>query len=436
MPLKTKSKKRTKLKALLDDTRVLLLISFILACIFWVTFASSSTEESTTIIANIPVNIELPEQAVNNGLKVYRGGDTTVSVHIKGNRMTVGSISQADIQVFAQNTSAVTVADTYAISLSAKKIGMKTDYEIVSVSPPVINIMVDKERQQRFAIEKNIDTSGVTFPESKDSSITGYYLSKPTLSAESVTVIGPEQEVKKIAKAQVSDVITGQQSENITQTLDIDLLDSDGEEIKSDLIQISQKTVSSTIQILPEKEVSIIPNFINVPSGVNIDTLVSVKPSLIKIASSQDELKNISSITLDAIDFKSLDPTKTQITCDITLPTGFVNINNETQARVSLNLSKYSSKNFTVSDFDIKSIPAGYTAEVSTSSIPVAIAGESSELNEISDDNIKAVVDLENITNVFEGSQEVNAEVDLSSLKSCWCYNEYTVTVSLKKIVI
>lgn len=121
---------------------------------FWVAFASASEEESTVSISDVPVTIELPEESSAEGLKVYRGGNEKVTVQIKGNRLTAGSITKNDIQVVGQNTSSINVADTYAISLLAKKVGVKSDYEIVSVTPSVINITVDKEKQQEFTVEK------------------------------------------------------------------------------------------------------------------------------------------------------------------------------------------------------------------------------------------------------------------------------------------
>ncbi len=429
-----KKKKNINSRSLFDNSKFLLLLSFILSCIFWVAFASGSDEESTITISDIPVTIELSDEAKEDGLRVYRGGEATVSVQIKGNRLTVGSITKDDIQVVAQNTSSITVANTYALSLSTKKNGVKTDYEIVSVSPSVINVTVDKEKQQTFNIEKNIDTSSVTLPISTNESISGYYLSKPVISNNTVTVTGPEQEVKQINKVQVSDTISGEQSENITKKLEVQLLDSDGELIESDLINVSPKKVDVTIQILPEKEIEIIPNFVNVPSGMDVDSIASVKPSKITVAATEEELSLLNEIKLDPIDFNTLDPTKTQITCNISLPAGYINISNVEQARVSLDLSDYSSTTIPVTDVELTSVPDGYTAEVSTKSINVSIAGPTDEISDITAESIKASVDLSSLASGFEGSQEMPVKIDLSELNGCWCFKEYTVNVSLKKI--
>lgn len=426
-------KKNINTKSLLNNSKFLLLLSFILACIFWVAFASASDEDSSIIVTDIPVTIELSDQATEAGLRVYRGGEVTATVQVKGNRLTVGSITKSDVQVIAQNTSSITIADTYALSLSVKKVGVKSDYEIISVSPSVINVTVDKERTQSFTIEKNIDTSHVTLPISSDSSVTGYYLSKPAISSDTVSVTGPEQEVKKVAKAQVTDIIKGEQKENITKSLEIELIDSDGEKIESELITLSPKKVDMTIQILPEKEINILPVFTNIPSGIDINDLVSVKPSKITIAGTKNAIDEIDEIKLAPIDFNTLDPTKTQITCNITLPTGCINISNEEQVRVSLNLSDYSSIVVPITDFEIESVPSGYDAEVSTKSINVSIAGPTNKIKDITEKDIKAVVDLSTLANGFEGSQELPVKIDFSSLDSCWCFYDYTVNVSVKK---
>ena len=432
--MKTEKIKKFKLSRLFNNSKFILLFSFILSCFFWVAFASQSNEISTVTVSDIPVNVELSEQAKNDGLKVYRGNDIKVAVQIRGNRLTVGSVNKSDLQVIAQNTSSITFANTYALSLTARKAGVKSDYEILSVSPSVINVTVDKERTQHFTITKNIDTSEVTLPASNENSSTEYYLAKPVISEDRVTVSGPEQEVKKISTVQVYDRISGLQSENISEALDVQLLDSDGELIENELLNISPQSVNVTIQILPKKEIPVIPQFRNIPDGIDVDELFSVKPSQITIAGTEDILNNIDSVQLDPIDFNTLDPTKTQITSTISIPTGCINISNEEQARISLKMNNYSSTVVTVSNIETENVPFGYRADVSTKSLSVSVAGPADVISQITSENIKVSVDLSTLAVGFEGSQELPAQISLVQLENCWCFNEYTVNVSIKKI--
>ena len=431
--MEKEKKKIPNTKSLFNNSKFMLLVSFVLACFFWVVFASSSGEESTLTMTDIPVTVELSEQAKKDGLRVYRGGDTRVTVQIKGNRMTIGSLSKDDIQVIAQNTGSINIANLYALSLTTKKTGVKSDYEIVSVSPSVINVMVDKERSQTFTIEKNITTSGVTLPVSDSNSDSGYYLAKPVISSDTAVVTGPEQEVKKISKLQVYDRISGEYHENITKALEVQPIDSDGEFIENDLISITPQKVDTTIRIFPKKEVPVTVQFLNVPSGIDIDKIVSIKPSSITFAGTSSVLSSINEIELDPIDFNTLDPSKTQITLNISLPTGCINISNEEQAKISFKFSSYSSKVISVSKFNLSEVAAGYKASVSTSSINVSVAGPTDVISNITASDISANVDLSSLADGFEGSQELPVTIDLSALSGCWCFNEYTVNVSVNK---
>ncbi|MEE0265422.1 MAG: CdaR family protein [Acutalibacteraceae bacterium] len=424
-------KLKTEISKLFVNSKFLLLLSFLLACIFWVAFATDSDEESVTMITDIPVTIQLSEQAEKEGLRVYRGGDTKVTVQIKGNRLTVGSISNNDIQVVAQNTNSVNVANSYALSLSAKKVGVKTDYEIISVSPSVINVTVDKERSKEFSIEKDIDTSQVTLPV-KDNAT--YYLSQPVLSNDTVTVTGPEQEVKNISKVQVSDIITGQKKENITKNLKVHLLDSSGEPIENELLTVTPAKVDVTLQVLQQKEVKIVPSFANLPNGVNPEEIVKVEPATITVAGRDDIINALTQITLDPIDFSQLDPTTTQMTRNITLPTACINITGEQQAKLLFSLADYTSKVFTISDIQLKNVPSGHMAQVTTKSLSVSIAGPKDVISEISTDDITATVDLTSLADGFEGSQEMQVIISIPQLNDCWCFNsENTVNVSIKE---
>lgn len=268
-------------------------------------------------------------------------------------------------------------------------------------------------------------------PVSKNS---GYYISQPTISQDKIVVTGPEQEVKKISEVQVYDKITGEQKENIVKKLPIQLLDSTGEFIENDLLSVTPTMVDVTIQILQQKEIPVVPSFVNVPNGVDVEKIAKVSPSTITIASTEGVLEGLTEIRLDPIDFNKLAPTTTQVTRNITLPTGCVNLSDEQQAKISFNLNGYTSKVVTVSDIKLKNVPKGYTAQVSTKSIDISMAGPKDIISEFTTENISATVDLSALAEGFEGSQELPVIIGMSQLNKCWCFNsETTVNISVKK---
>ena len=159
-------------------------------------------------------------------------------------------------------------------------------------------------------------------------------------------------------------------------------------------------------------------------------------PSTITIAGSENVIAELTRITLDPVDFNSLDPTTTQVTRNITLPNGCINLSDEQQAKISFDLKDYTSTVLTLSDIQLKNVPKGYSAQVSTKSISISIAGPKDIISDISEADITATVDLSALAEGFEGSQESSVIIGMSKdlAKKCWCFNsENTVNVSVKK---
>lgn len=429
---RTKQKKSTKFsfKKLLSNNKILLLISFLLAFGFWIVYSQNSTEETTVTISDIPIVVDLPDQAKQDGYKIYSGADKTASVQIKGNRLTVGTVTKDDIQVAAQDTSSMTSSNNYPLSLVAKKIGVKADYEIIFFTPNVVNYFVDKERVKTFNVENDINTVNVKIP-------SDYYLGKPVLSADQVVVTGPETEVKKIEKVAVTDTIEGDQSSTITKSEKVVLLDSDGEQINSEYLKVEPESIDTTIQILPEKKVKVNVSYANVPSGIDATSIVSVSPTTITIAGPQNQLNTMSSIDVGTVDFSRLLPTIDKGSFNISLPEQCINISNQLQANVSYDFTGYASKTITISNITMASMPSGYSATVTSTSMDITVVGPEETVDSLSASNISAVADLSAVGQEFIGSVEVPVNITINNAPQCWVYKlnatGYTANVNVEK---
>ena len=122
----------------------LLVLAFIISFAAWLIINITSGSEAKVTIDNIPVSIELSAEATSDGLLVYNGDNITASVEITGNRVIVGSLSASDISVTADQSSSIISPGSYTLPLVAKKIGLKSNYNIVSVvTPSSVTIFVD-----------------------------------------------------------------------------------------------------------------------------------------------------------------------------------------------------------------------------------------------------------------------------------------------------
>ena len=95
------SKNKFSLNSLLQNNKFVFIAAILVSVGIWVYMSMGSSNDTTVTVTNIPIQIELPADATNNGLQLFSGGEQTASVTVTGNRAILGSISESDITVSA-----------------------------------------------------------------------------------------------------------------------------------------------------------------------------------------------------------------------------------------------------------------------------------------------------------------------------------------------
>lgn len=424
--------KKKSTKKIFSNNKFLLLLSFLLACGLWMVFSQQNTQDMETLISNIPVTVELSDQAKKDGFKVYQGSDSVASVRIKGSRSVISSVTADDIQVVTQDTASILTATRNSFSLIAKKNPSTTKaFEIISLTPEpnMTYVYIDRERQDVFTVESEINTNGISVP--KD-----YYISTPMFSNETVTITGPETEIKKIDRVVVKDSITGEKTETITENKELSLLDSDGVEISKELFSITPDSVDVTIRISPKKEVPLKLAFAtnSVPDGIDAQSLVNINPSVVTITGSEEDLAKVDEVELSPmINFSTkLLPSISDLgEFTMSLPSGVTTIDGKDKATVTMDWTGYTTKTVTIESFSIAGLQMGYEATVATPSIDVEISGPETVLEELTADNIVATANLSDLEDSTEALREVPVVIRFSNAQGCWTNKSYTVIVSI-----
>lgn len=414
----------------------LLILSFILAFTIWFVINVNSETDSSVTISDIPITIELSEAAKQDGLDYFRYDDTTAKVEVSGNRVTVGSLSASDITVSASDTSTIITSGRYTLPLTAKKSGIKTNYQIVSsVDPATVTFYVDKRKESEFPIVNRVEPQ-YDNPENR------YYVTS-VLSHNSVVLSGPAVQVNKIAKVVVSDDLSIDPAKVETKTVQETLkyLDAEDKELDLDLVTAEFDTVEATVTVLPKISVKLTVDPVGQPSDC---PTIKFDPVMISVAGPQSALDTIedNTISLGELDFSELTNTKITLTRDITLPSGCISVNGVDTAAVSVDLSKYSmtSVNCTVTPTvdTSKYLLSNYSLEFNET-IPVTVYGPESVLSSLTSSKISAVMDLtEYLKDLASNkSKTVTAPITVklkgTDVSDCWVYGDFTVSVSITK---
>lgn len=416
--------KKNRFRRLFKNNKFLIIISLIISISIWVTVSISDTNDTNATISNIPIQINLSDDAVDNGLQIFSGNDMKASVTITGNRLSIGQISTDDIIVSAPTAGTISTPGTYPLSLTAKKTNSADRFEIVStVSPSVINVLVDKYKEANLEIENHI-----TYKVSK-----GYH-AVVTTSSDSITVSGPQSEVDKVASVGITGEISGELKTNTSMECDVKLFDNSGSVITSNLLTLSDEKVTANFSVLPYKEVPVKVAYDNKPSSLNMDYYSNILPNKIKIAAPQDILDELDYINTAPIDFSTLRNQSYDLEQKLDIPSKCVNISDSDTVDVKLNLSSFKTRKLKVSSdyFTMSGLSKDYSYNISTNSLNVTLVGPASQIRKINPEDLTCEIDGSSIDGTT-GSITLPVKFKVKGKTSCWVTGNYKVNVSVEK---
>ncbi len=423
-------KNRFSLKKFFSHDITLLASSVLLAFAIWFVINANSQVDGTKTIQNIPITIELSEDAVEDGLEVFGVDGQTASVDVTGNRMTVGSLGPDDIKIEAYQSNMIIAPDSYTLELSAKKNSVKTNYNFASnVKPSTITVFVDRRKEKEFPI-----TDKVVYKVDE-----GYYANS-SLSETVVTLSGPETEISAIDQVIIEGTLEGSVKETVTDKFDLVFLDIDGHRLDINLSTMSSSSVQVSLTALPTMEVELDVTAVNEPAA---HPDIKITPAKITIAAEQSVLDTIvdNKVSIGTLDFATLSNKKNVLTYDITLPKGCKNLSDSPQAEVKINLSGYDTKKLTINEFEIENFNVDkYHIEFNSTTIDIKVCGPSSAIQMIKSDDVKCIVDFSGIDGGdFQDSSQATFEIPLrfelkKGFTRCFVQGSYTIGVNISKL--
>lgn len=418
--------KRIRIGKLFYNNKFVVVFSVLASFATWIGVSSNDKDIVPVVVSDIPVNIELSENAKQDGLRIFSGQNITARVEITGNRIVVGQVTKDDIQVTApQAASTIMSPGNYTLELSAKKVGVLQDYNIVSdVKPSVITVMADRYREAEFNVEPEIDFT----PASE------HFVGSTVLSSPKITLSGPETEISKIKKVAVKSSIQGEVSSTVSLKLPIVMYDAYGQPIASETIMSSEDIIEATIPVLMQKEVAIEPSFVNAPGEINFEKnykdMVKVNPSKLTIAGPDYILSSLENITLDPIDFNNLNLNNCKFTLPINLPQNCKSLSSVYQADVAINMSSFREKNLSIRNFEFLNLPHGKSAEVYNGDLNVTVIGPSNKIGSVKASDIEAKIDCSGLDS--GGSAEIPVLIKVMNHNDVWIYGKYYVNINIK----
>ena len=297
-----------RLFSLLDNDKVLLVVSLLIAIGLWMVVIIERDPKIESSIKNVEISYLNTDNLDASGLNIISVTDKTADVKISGRRSEVYPVSEKNL-VTTVNMADIRAPGYYELPVSVTQ--TKTSVLIENIEPKNITVRIDYINTNRRDIEVRY----------KGSPAEGFEIEKYTPSVTSVTVEGPENALAKIAKV-IAEVDVSGIKESCDLQADLKLIDSSGIRIDDPDVKMSSQSATVSLNVIQVK---------TVPVQVILDGEVDLEQSGISIASqpaeviikgSNDIVSEIEKIETEAIEH--IPDTDAEISANLILPDGIV----------------------------------------------------------------------------------------------------------------
>lgn len=362
------------------------IVCLLLAFFLWYYASSSDTVIYDKEYSSIPVTIEN-----SSDLSLLSGDGMTVDVTLSGKRNDLRKINNSDIRAYVVIPENAT-AGRHEFDIKFDIPGGVT-LEKTSVSSIVV--YVDNSITKMIPVKVNL----VSFNYEKDCELR-------IGSIPAITISGPAQIVETISHASLP-VDMGNQliSKSVSYRGELVLIDQDGEEVSDSYIKLSSATASVTLSVYKEKTVPILVKFKY--GFITQDSCrITLSRNDIKVYGEAEKVNNM--VIECVIDEKTLKD-NVAVSCGIGLPTGVTSVDNVYNVSVTVDLKNVAEKNFTV----LPEVVNGTVVEP-ISPIEVTIRGSVDVISAITEEDIRATVDLYGMAGVVTLPVSFDFEGDFS----------------------
>lgn len=411
------------MKSITEKRWFYILISIVLALVFWGVVRFDNDPDLDNQASGIPVILSGTRVLENQGLKIQSQSHTTVSLGWKGKWDNIGKLNKNTVSVTVDvsrisdpGTHQVPYTVNYPVSVTP------SDFSVQKMEPETITVTVAKIHSKPLEIE----------PVFKGGIAEGYRAGAFIVEPETVLISGPEDAVERVKRAQV--VISQKDMKtSFSGELPVVLLDERDKPLdpKQEGLTLSVEQPYVILPVLVTREVPLTIDLI-AGGGASRDQYTSCKifPETLTVSGTEEDMQSLTEISLGSIDLAQvLDAYDGEY--PIYLPSGIENVSGITKAQVEVTVKGLDTRSFEVRNIELKNTPKGYDAVLSTQVCTITLRGPKTSLDKVQPSQIKLVADLSELN--ATGSYNVPVKVYLYTSDDIGALGTNSVVVKLSK---
>ncbi len=411
------------MKKIYDSRAFWMIVSLLASITLWIYVSSVDTEEVTRTFRGVKVELEGEDILRDSRNLVITDMDTnTVTVVLKGPRRIIGSWDSDSI------TAVIDVSSITRSAYTSKQYTIRypdgTDTSSIteaSRSPETINFMVSSQASKTIQVRGSFDGELAE----------GCTAEMPVFEPSTIVITGAETYIKDVSYAWVT---FGEGVIDSTYKVEtgFTLMDEGGMPLSNTGITFSTDVVTATLTVLDLKEVKLDVNIIEGAGATTANTKITIEPSSLMLAGDSELLEGMNRIVLGTIDLTDFTSTFSDV-YSIPLDNGLRNITGETEAKVTIEITGLSTKDFKVSNISYINNTDGYAATILAESLNVKLRGTEEALSQIKAENIRAVADLTDFDE-STGTFMAPVKIYIDGFTNVGALGEYSVSIEIRKV--
>ena len=403
------------------------LLSLVIALGIWLFVVSVVSPESEAVIQGVQVILDGEDVLEDRNLIIVSNKNFAVDLKLFGNRVDLNKLNASNIIVSADLTQ-ITEPGEHNIRYSViyPTIIDEGNVDALEKHPQYITLTI-AERGWKDVPVKVQYTGSVS---------TNYVADRqnPQFDHAVITVSGPVEVLEKVDHASISVDLNGK-VETIVGNFRPVLCTADGTPLEdTSKLTTNVSEVRATIKIHKIKQVPLVVEVI--PGGGLTENDVKLTPTLqsIVVSGSDSVLEKLDRIVVGQLYLAELMGT-TDMVFDITMPAGVNNVTGVTELDVNVELLReLEIRTFTVTQIRVENVPGNRHVKLVTQVLTVQIRGTKEALDALKPEDIIAVVDCSDVTDIVNMTTPLNVTIQITGDSGAGAVGEYQVIAEVTSV--
>ena len=413
-------------RSILDDRRIRLALSVLLAVIAWMVVTIIVQPGTTNTIYNVPVDYTYDSSAyTSRGLSIVSAEEKTVNLKVSGDGYAIGGLTASDFVVYPDWSS---VRDSGEKTLRLQVRGANGLLNGINVTlegtDNTVDVVFDVVEEKTLPV--TVTTNYLTIAD-------GYILYSTDVSKEAVTLSGPSSELDKVATCTAEVTATGELDGSVTLSTPLRFYTAGGSEVKFEYTELEESSVDVTLQVYKMATLPVKVNFINTPKDFDNSVLVyELSRKQIKVAGPAEKIDALSALSIGTIDLSTFALNKSY-ELPIELPGDIYLLDNVSTITVSFDCSGLETKtmNLPSSCVQVVNLPATYQLTVETERLMnVTLCGPKGSMDTLTPEQVVIEIDAEDFS-VATGQQNIACRLYVPSNGKIFALGSYVLQCSI-----